>query len=237
MSPDLFDPGPGASEAVGRGFRPGPAHPLAARAEQFGVGSLSEGETLELYIARSRPNGAGAFAALLLGRFGDLQHVLGASLAELAAVVDRDLALDLKLLHGVAAQILRFPIARRCVLTSWSALLAYLRLQMAGAGVECVRILFLDKKNQLIADEVAGRGTVDHAPVYPREIIKRALELNASALIISHQHPSGDPTPSAADIEITRQVIEAGRALRISVHDHIIVGGDDTISMKALGLI
>ena len=97
-------------------------------------------------------------------------------------------------------------------------------------------MLFLDKKNQLIADEVLGRGTVDHAPVYPREVMRRALELSASAVILVHNHPSGDPTPSAADIDMTRQVVEAGRALRIAVHDHLIAARDGVASLKALGL-
>jgi DNA repair protein RadC len=100
-----------------------------------------------------------------------------------------------------------------------------------------VRVLFLDKKNQLIADEVVGHGTVDHAPLYPRELMRRALELSASSLIIVHNHPSGDPTPSSADVEITRQIVEAGRTLRIAVHDHLVVGRDGIASFKALGLL
>ena len=102
---------------------------------------------------------------------------------------------------------------------------------------EIVRVLYLDKKNQLIADEVAGEGTVDHAPVYPRELMRRALELNASAVILVHNHPSGDPAPSAADVAMTKEVIEAGRCLRVAVHDHIIVGGQATASLRTLGLL
>jgi DNA repair protein RadC len=100
-----------------------------------------------------------------------------------------------------------------------------------------VRVLFLDKKNQLIADEVLGHGTVDHAPVYPREVVRRALELSASALILVHNHPSGDPTPSSADVEITRQIVEAARTMRIALHDHLVVGRDGIASFKALGLL
>ena len=126
--------------------------------------------------------------------------------------------------------------AKRTVISSWSALLAYARVAMAGAPREQFRVLFLDKKNQLIADEVMNEGTVDHAPVYPREVMRRALEMSASAVILAHNHPSGDPTPSAADVDMTRQVVEAGRALRIAVHDHIVVGREGVASLKALGL-
>ncbi|MGI8841414.1 MAG: JAB domain-containing protein, partial [Caulobacteraceae bacterium] len=118
----------------------------------------------------------------------------------------------------------------------WSSLLAYARVQIAGEPREQFRVMFLDKKNQLIADEVMGHGTIDHAPVYPREVMRRALELSASAVILVHNHPSGDPTPSAADIDMTRQVVEAGRPLKIAVHDHIVVAAENIASLKALGL-
>lgn len=126
---------------------------------------------------------------------------------------------------------------RRPVISSWSALLAYVKIDMGSRTRECFRVMFLDKKNQLIADEVMNEGTVDHAPVYPREVMRRALELDASAVILLHNHPSGDPTPSGADIDMTRQVIEAGRALKIAVHDHLVVGREGVASFKALGLI
>ena len=113
----------------------------------------------------------------------------------------------------------------------------YLRATLTGAPREQFRVLFLDKKNRLIADERMGDGTVDHAPVYPREVMRRALELNASAVILAHNHPGGDPTPSAADIDMTKQVIEAGRCLRVTVHDHIVVGGQATASLRTLGLL
>jgi DNA repair protein RadC len=146
-------------------------------------------------------------------------------------------ALDLSLLHELSLRAARDQVAKRPVISSWSALLAYVKAALAHEPREQVRVLFLDKKNQLIADEVVGRGTVDHAPLYPRELMRRALELSASALILVHNHPSGDPTPSSADVEITRQIIEAGRTLRISVHDHLVVGRDGIASFKALGLI
>ena len=123
------------------------------------------------------------------------------------------------------------------MISSWTALLDYVRVAMAGETREQFRVIFLDKKNQLIADEVMNRGTVDHAPVYPREIMRRALELAASAVILVHNHPSGDPAPSAADVDMTRQVVEAGRPLRIAVHDHLVVGREGVASFKALGLM
>jgi DNA repair protein RadC len=123
------------------------------------------------------------------------------------------------------------------VITSWTQLSAYLRTAMAHEPREQFRVLFLDRKNQLIADEAMNEGTVDHAPVYPREVVRRALELSASALILAHNHPSGDPTPSRADIDMTREVIEAAKVLRLSVHDHVIVGRDGLTSFRAQGLI
>lgn len=165
------------------------------------------------------------------------QRVLGASTSELQQVIDPAAAVQLKLVHDVARRLLLYPMAKRCVISSWAALQAYLRVVSAAEPREAFRVLFLDRRNQLIADEVMGFGTIDHAPVYPREVVRRALELNAASLILSHQHPSGDPTPSGADVEMTKRVVEAARALGIAVHDHVVVGGDTTTSFKALGLI
>ena len=123
------------------------------------------------------------------------------------------------------------------VLSSWQALLDYCQASMAFAKQENFRILFLDRKNTLIADELQQTGTGDHTPVYPREVVKRALALGASALIMAHNHPSGDPTPSSADIDMTREVAEAGKRLGITLHDHIIVGRDQPLSFKAEGLL
>ena len=130
----------------------------------------------------------------------------------------------------------REAVGKRTVITSWSQLLAYVKVALAHEAREQFRVLFLDKKNQLIADEQLGSGTVDHAPVYPREVARRALELSASSLILLHNHPSGDPSPSAADIDMTRQIVEALKPLRIAVHDHLVVGRDGVASFKALGL-
>lgn len=210
---------------------------LRARAREHGAHTLDEVEALELMLARSMAHGRRTAAESLIARFGSLPQAIGAPLHDIAMLVGDTAALDLKLQHDLACRIASLPFKKRCVISSSTALLSYLRVAMAAEPRECVRILFLDKRNQLIADEITGRGTVDHAPVYPREIVRRALELNASALIIAHQHPSGDPTPSGADIEITKQIIDACKVFRIAVHDHIVVGGADSASMKGLGLI
>ena len=137
---------------------------------------------------------------------------------------------------SAAREILFRHISRNPVLTSWAAVVDYCSFSVRG-DVERFHVLYLDRKNRLISDERMGVGTVDHVPVYPREVIKRALMLNASALILIHNHPSGDPTPSKADVEMTRQIVEAGRALRIDIHDHLVVGHEGVASFRALGLI
>ncbi len=163
---------------------------------------------------------------------------MGASVDELRTVsgVGEAAALDLKLLQEATLRVGREQVGKRPVITSWTQLLAYVRAAMAHEPREQFRVLFLDKRNQLIADEVMNHGTVDHAPVYPREVVRRALEVSASAIILVHNHPSGDPAPSQADIAMTREIIDAARPLRIAVHDHLVVGRDGTASFKALGL-
>jgi DNA repair protein RadC len=213
---------------------------LRERAAAGGLAALPDYELLELYLFRAIPRGdVKPLAKQLLARFGSLGAVLGATRDELRTVkgVGEALALDLKLLHEAALRAAHEQVARRPVISSWAALLAYVKAALAHEAREQFRVLFLDKKNQLIADEVMNRGTVDHAPVYPREVVRRALELSASAVILVHNHPSGDPTPSHADIDMTRQVVEAGRSLRITVHDHLVVGRDGVASFKALGLL
>ena len=212
---------------------------LRERARKGGLEALPDYELLELYLFRSIPlRDVKPLAKALLARFGGLSGVLGAAIEELRTVagVGEAVALDLKLMHEAALRIGREPIVKRTVISSWSALLAYVKVALAHESREQFRVLYLDKKNQLIADEVMNRGTVDHAPVYPREVVRRALELAASSLILVHNHPSGDPNPSAADVEMTKQVVEAGRPLRVSVHDHLVVGRDGVASLKALGL-
>lgn len=213
---------------------------LRERALKGGIEALPDYELLELYLFRTFPRGdQKPLAKALLARFGSLSRILSASPEELKSVagIADAAAADLKTLHEVTRRIAREGVGKRPVISSWTALLDYVRVVLANESREQFRIMFLDKKNQLIADEVMNEGTVDHAPVYPREVMRRALEHAASAVILVHNHPSGDPTPSAADIDMTRQVIEAGRALRISVHDHLVVGRDSVASFKALGLL
>lgn len=212
---------------------------LRERAARGGLSALPDYELLELILLRALPRGdVKPLAKQLIARFGSLAGVLGADAAELATVkgVGPSLALDLTLLHELSVRTAKAAVAKRPVISSSAALRAYVKAALAHEAREQFRVLFLDKKNQLIADEVMGRGTVDHAPVYPREVMRRALELSASAVILVHNHPSGDPAPSAADVDMTRQVVDAGRALRIAVHDHLIVGRDGVASLKALQL-
>jgi DNA repair protein RadC len=233
-APDLWAPA-----APPKPHHAGHRERLRERAVAGGLAALPDYELLELFLFRSIPKkDIKPLAKQLLARFGSLTAVLGATPAELKTLsgIGDTVALDLKLLHEVALRAAREQVARRPVISSWSALLAYVKTALAHETREQFRVLFLDRKNQLIADEVMGRGTVDHAPVYPREVMRRALELSASAVILVHNHPSGDPTPSSADVDMTRQVVEAGRALRIAVHDHLIAARDGVASLKALGL-
>jgi DNA repair protein RadC len=205
-----------------------------------GLPALPDYEVLELLLFRSVPRGdVKPLAKQLLARFGSLGAVLGATAEDLRTVagVGDAVALDLKLLHEAGLRTARVQVVRRPVISSWAALLAYVKTALAHEAREQFRVLFLDKKNQLIADEIMNRGTVDHAPVYPREVVRRALELSASAVILVHNHPSGDPTPSSADVDMTRQIVDAARPLRITIHDHLVVGRDGVASFKALGLM
>ena len=145
--------------------------------------------------------------------------------------------LDLGVLRELAVRLARAEASRRPVIASWTALQAYARAALAHRPREQFRVLFLDNRNRLMLDEFVADGTVDHAPVYPREVVRRALEVSASAMVLVHNHPSGDPTPSRADIEMTRKVVDAARVLGLQVHDHIVVGREGVASFRALGLI
>jgi DNA repair protein RadC len=239
--PDLFGDAPGVGEMTARyagSSRPdGSADVLRARVRAGGLDRLNDAETLELLLSRSMACGAKAHAAALLGRFGCLRRVLAADIASLSAIVDAGVAIDLQLIYDATRRLAAAELPARFGVSSWSALFSYLKLTMAHCEREAFRVLFLDKKNQLIADEIMNEGTVDHAPVYPREVMRRSLELSASALILVHNHPSGDQTPSAADVEMTRRIVDGGRALGIAVHDHVVVGRAEVASFKALGLM
>jgi DNA repair protein RadC len=210
---------------------------LMERAVEFGVSALADVETLELFLARAAPSTAKERAEKLMERFGSLSATLAADRESIAKIVGAKAAVDLKLLYDTTRRVLLEPLKSRPVIASWSALTAYVKAVLADRPREEFRVLFLDKKNKLLADVKMAEGTVDHAPVYPREVIRKALEFEASALILVHNHPSGDPTPSSADVDMTRQIIEAGRALRIAVHDHLVVGANGVASLRALGLM
>lgn len=213
---------------------------LRERADAGGLAALPDYELMEMLLFRAIPRGdVKPLAKSLIARFGSFGAVLAAGPEALKTVpgVGEAVARDLGLVQEAALRVAREDVRRRPVISSWSALLAYVKVALAHEPREQFRLLFLDKKNQLIADEVMNRGTVDHAPVYPREVARRALELSASALILMHNHPSGDPTPSSADIDMTRQVKSACDVLRIAVHDHLVVGRDGVASFKALGLL
>jgi DNA repair protein RadC len=203
-----------------------------------GAEPLPDYELLELVLFRSLPRrDVKPIAKRLISRFGSFAEVIGAPLERLREIdgVGDSTALDLKIIGAAGQRIARGGVAKRQILGSWSSVIEYCRASMAFAEREEFRILFLDKRNQLIADEVQQRGTVDHTPVYPREIVRRALELSATALILVHNHPSGDPSPSQADIRMTLEIQQIARPLGISIHDHVIVGRNGHASLKGLG--
>jgi len=213
---------------------------LRARFREAGNEAVSDYELLELVLFRAIPRSdVKPLAKALIAKFGSFAEVIAAPRARLKetngvgeAVVD-----ELKIVHAAANRLLRGQVQKRPVLSSWGSVLDYCRTAQAFADKEQFRVLFLDKRNQLIADELQQTGTVDHTPVYPREVVKRALELSATALILVHNHPSGDPTPSRADIQMTQSIIDVARPLGIAVHDHIIVGKEGHASFKGLRLI
>lgn len=210
---------------------------LRERAEAFGVETLSNAECLALVLRRGAGRAAPGWAERLLARFGSLPEVLGASPADLQREAPPALARELALLHDLQRRTLAAALRVRPVLGDLARVGDYLRTVLAAEGREQFRVLFLDNGHRLIRDEVMGHGTVDHAPAYPREVVRRALELNAAGVVLAHNHPGGDPHPSAADIALTQQVVAASRALRIAVHDHLLVAGDGVVSFRRLGLL
>ncbi len=201
---------------------------------------MADYELLELLLTMALPRrDVKPLAKRLIDVFGGFGAVIGADkqrLRDVEGLGDAGIA-AIKVSQVAALRTLRQDILGKNVIGSWDKLLDYCKVAMAHETVEQLRLLFLDRKNILIADELQQRGTIDHAPLYTREVVKRALELGASAIILVHNHPSGDPTPSKGDIEITREVKDAAERLGISLHDHVVIGRDGVASFKNLGLI
>ena len=213
---------------------------LRQRFTDGGAIAMPDYELLELLLFRSIPRqDVKPLARLLLDSFGDLNRVITAPIPRLMAVngVGEAVVQDLKILEAVAHRLMRSRVMNKPVLSSWDALVDYCHTTMAHRETEQFRILFLDRKNTLIADEEQAKGTVDHVPVYPREVVKRALEMNASALILVHNHPSGDPTPSQADIDMTLQIQDACQVLGLTLHDHLIIGKSREVSFRSGGYL
>ena len=212
---------------------------LRERFMEGGAAAIPDYELLELVLFRAIPRqDVKPLARALIDRFGDFNRVLSAPVSQLTQVsgIGDAVAIELKLVEAAAHRLARSKVMRRHVVSSWGALLDYCHTVMAHRDTEQFRILFLDTKNTIIADEEQAKGTLDHVPVYPREVVKRALELNAAALILVHNHPSGDPTPSQMDISMTRQIEQAARTMGITVHDHLIIGKSCEISFRSEGL-
>ncbi|MBW4981079.1 DNA repair protein RadC [Mameliella sp. CS4] len=234
----LARPGPGAQKL--------PSYIRDHRArlrERFLIGgaeALPDYELMELVLFRAIPRrDVKPLARLLLETFGDFNGVVSAPLHRLKEVngVGEAVVTELKIVEAAAHRLARSRVLRKQVVSSWDALIDYCQTTMSHRDTEQFRILFLDRKNVLIADEPQARGTVDHVPVYPREVVKRSLELNASALILVHNHPSGDPTPSQADIDMTAQIQVAADALGITLHDHLVIGKSRELSFRSEGLL
>jgi DNA repair protein RadC len=213
---------------------------LRARFRDAGADAVTDYELLELVLFRAIPQrDVKPLAKQLIAKFGSFAEVIAAPPGRLREVkgVGETVVTELKIVQAAAVRLARGEAKKRPVLSSWSTVLDYCRTAMAFSDKEQFRLLFLDKRNQLIADELQQTGTIDHTPVYPREVVKRALELSATALILVHNHPSGDPTPSRADIQMTQAIIDVAKPLGIAVHDHIIVGKEGHASLKGLKLI
>ena len=207
---------------------------------QGGAAAIPDYELLELVLFRAIPRrDVKPLARALMDRFGDFNRVITAPeprLRDISCVGDA-VIVELKVIEAAAHRMARSRVMRQHVLSGWDALLDYCHTTMAHRETEQFRVIYLDRKNVVIGDEEQGKGTVDHVPVYPREVAKRALELNASALILVHNHPSGDPTPSQADIDMTQQIFAACSALGLTLHDHLIIGKSRELSFRSEGYL
>lgn len=213
---------------------------LRERLRRGGYVALQDYELLELILFRALPRGdVKPLARNLLAQFGDLSGVLSATEARLLEVtgIGQEVITEFRLIEAVALNFGQSRIMHKPALANWNQMISYCRTKIAEKNKEEFHVLFLDKKNHIIADEMMGSGTVDHAPVYPREVIKRALELSASALILVHNHPSGDPTPSKADVDMTNKLYALAGQFNIVIHDHLIIGRVNEVSFKNLGLL
>lgn len=212
---------------------------LRQRFSEHGAVGLADYEILELLLFRSIPRAdAKPIAKALMDHFGSFAEVLAAPVDRLVEIkgVGARIAADLKVVHAAGIRFASTELKARDSISDWDTLITYCRTAMALESREQFRVLFLDKRNGLLADEVMQQGTVDHTPAYPREIVRRALELGSTAIILVHNHPSGDPAPSPADIEMTVKIVDAAKSLGIIVHDHVIVGRDGHASFRNLGL-
>ncbi|WGJ14035.1 DNA repair protein RadC [Methylocapsa sp. D3K7] len=213
---------------------------LRERFRKGGADALGEYELLELILFRAMPRrDVKPLAKALIARFGSFAETVSARPERLREIdgLGEAAIVELKIVEAAAKRLAKSAIEKRLTLSSFSAVVDYCRTMMAFLDHEEFRVLFLDKKNCLLADEVQGVGTIDHAPVYPREIMRRALELGACAIILVHNHPSGDPQPSADDIHMTQQIIAIGKPLKVAVHDHLIIGKHGHVSLKGLRMI
>lgn len=213
---------------------------LRTRFRRGGADALPDYELLELVLFRAIPQqDVKPLARRLIDRFGDFSHVLAASPVRLLDIegVGEAVVTELKIIEAAAHRMAQGRVLNRPIVSSWGALLAYCQTALAHQSTEHFRVLYLDNKNVLIADEPQAKGTVDHVPVYPREVAKRALELDASALILVHNHPSGDPTPSEQDITMTYAIRDATEVLGLRLHDHLVIGKSREISFRAEGYL
>jgi len=213
---------------------------LRERFTSGGAAAMPDYELLELVLFRAIPRqDVKPLARRLLEAFGDFNRVLSAPVARLTEIagVGDAVALELKVVEAAAHRLKRSRVIKKPVISGWDAVLDYCHTTMAHQETEHFRVFYLDRKNVLIADEEQAKGTVDHVPVYPREVVKRALELNASSLILIHNHPSGDPTPSEADISMTQAVRDAAQALGLTLHDHLIIGKSTELSLRSAGYL
>lgn len=239
-NPSSAKPTPRSSPKKDTPSHTGHRQRLRERFIQGGADALPDYELLEMILFRAIPRrDTKPLAKDLLKRFGGFNEVITAPMARLIEVpgVSEGVATELKLVQAASLRLAKSKVMGRPAISSWSSLVDYCTAAMAYETTEQFRILFLDRKNILIADEVQSRGTIDHTPVYTREVVKRALDLGASAIILVHNHPSGDPTPSRADVDMTKKIEDAAKPVGVALHDHLIIGKGNHTSLRQLGLL